>query len=222
MPIKQLFVAAALLAGSVAQAQAYTLFDNLSNGAGSGYTTFDNGQLFQSFSNGASSSILTDLTLSLFVPNGDNGGSVVITMLPDDGDGLPDFGVSPLISTYLSDGAISLLVDGVYHLSTSIALDASQRYWIGIADAFDGITGVASSVLWQSANDTNGVGVAGEFMVTDGSVLSVGTGVDAFGVPDGTGQPYVMEVLVPEPATLGILGLSLLGLGWARRRAAAA
>lgn len=222
MTFRQLALAAVVWCGAAISAQAGTVFDNLSNGSGNTYnvSALGDGPLFQSFTTGASASTMTDAYLTLLGTDGDSTGSIVITLLSDAG-GVPDSVLSTLGA--FSDATIFGLT-GDLHISTSFALSANTTYWVQVADAFDNDTvTVNSGTLWLTANDASGTGVAGTSSWSQQNIYTY----------DGNQEtaPFVMAIIdevsnnnvdTPEPATIGILGLSLLGVGWARRRRAAA
>lgn len=225
MSMKQLFLATALLAGASISAQAATIYDNLTNGSGQVWNLAGDGDgpVYQSFMSGGSASTLTDVYLSLFVGDANSGGSIVITLLSDSG-GSPDTILSNL-GTFGDDVIGALSSD--LHISTSFALSASTAYWVQVTDAYDVDNTTypnRTTALWQYAFDDSGTGVAGTSSLAAGNFYTWDSG-------DPATAPLVMGIIdeasnnnvdTPEPATIGILGLSLLGVGWARRRRAAA
>jgi len=123
--------------------------------------------------------------------------------------------------------------------STKIA-DNNADLWDGNIDAALNVTedGVSAPPINQAYTGTNTDGTAsanplGEFFVTYGAPAgAVSTWISTALFPAGGGAAYsfyatsailtVPGATIPEPGTLAILGLGLAGLGFTRRRKAAA
>jgi hypothetical protein len=153
--------------------------------------------LADSFSTGGSVMSLTDLKVRVSGDPASNG-DVGISLLADNS-------TSPgaLIATLGSIAAGSLGTDLVYDFSlgSPIALAPNTRYWIQL-------TTLNPSATWPFSSDVSGTGVASEFFFSAGDTA-----------PNFIG-PYLMrvEATVPEPGTVGLVGLSMLALAMLRRK----
>jgi len=183
-------------------ASATVLYDNLSASIDGEDPIASFGPIADSFSTGGSAMSLTDLKVIVSgAPT--STGDISISLLADNG-------TSPgaLIATLGSILAGSLGIDVVYDFSlvSPIALAPDSRYWIEL-------TTLNASATWPFSFDLSGTGVASEFFFSAGEV-----GPNFLG-------PYLMQVnaeaaLVPEPATIGLLGLSMVALAILRRKKA--
>jgi len=173
-------------------------------------------------------------TLVLSAANPGDGGSAMIYLVADNGAGAgPGQAGDP---TYTSTGAtfngftndvlIGTLADSSlsttpksYNFSitpsewsTVSALTAHNEYWIGLSDA-------GSSVEWSYDDATSdGIGYAGQSSFAFVEQYSPpGTSYPILPLVDGFG-PYQLTIQAPEPISLSIMGVGLIGLGVARRR----
>jgi hypothetical protein len=214
-----------LLALATPSAHATLVYDSMFQASVPGWPTDplnggDGPVLAASFSTGAGG-VLRALHL-LLQPGGDAAGSsgaFLVSVAPDLG-GTPD--LNPLDAVWssgsISDSAFADTGNGYWNLGFApipgnVALADSTRYWVVLASDSSNPT---SLMGWVFAGDDSGTGVAGEGWYIQCPLCdpSPMTG------PNETG-PYVMSVdiaQVPEPMTLGILGLGLAGLGIVRCR----
>jgi len=214
-----------LLALATPSAYATLAYDNISQASVPGWPTDplnggDGPVIAASFSTG-SGGLLHALHL-LLQPGGDaaaSSGAFLVSVAPDLG-GTPD--LNPLDALWssgsISDSAFTDTGNGYWDLgfdpiAGSVPLAGSTRYWVVMAS--DG-SNPTSLMGWVFASDTSGIGVAGEGWYIQCPLCepSPMTGSNETG-------PYVMSVdvaSVPEPISLGILGLGLAGLGAVRYR----
>lgn len=205
-------------------AQAGPLYDNIHSGtdATSSPAGFDlvaypansgAGPLYNSFTTSAAGDLVNQIQLVLNSSGDPNDGGSFIISVVGDSFGSPDLGTIVATSGLVSDSVLSTdsFNGGIYTWTFSaVALDPSTTYWVMLEDACnpDGPGGqcTASSAQWAFAVDATGVGVAGnQWGDTTGFTLN-----------SDLNPPF--EMTVPEPATLSVLGLGLLGLGYFRRR----
>ncbi len=189
-------------------AHATTLYDNLyaaSDGADPVGTLPDGspwGPLADSFSTGSSSFSFGDLKLLLGAGSPTDGGSITVSLFSDSGTA-PASSLD-LLGT-ISDSALSSTPSIVDLTFGPIPLAANTRYWIELADA-----GLANgdSVSWSWTYSVSGPGVGSEFFYNLASGVS----------PNDPNGGYQMQIAVPEPITLSLLGAGLAGAAAFRRR----
>lgn len=113
---------------------------------------------------------------------------------------------STLATTGLGTSIVSLTVAAT-SVAAVAATTTNNEYWIGLVASSAG-----SSFDWYFNGNANGTGTAGQaFFNNYGG--AVGSLSDA-------GGPYQLQVSTPEPTTLAVLGASLAGFGYFRRRRA--
>lgn len=177
---------------------------------------------------------LTSVTLRLSDSTSDTG-SVLVYLVPDNGSSLPThtggdtLTNATLLGTILDSTINSTSTAGgcSFGASPQISLCNTKLntyaplsvgdYWIVLAAGNDPNNGnsnaAATTALWWRDTDNistgGGVGTAGmDRISTANSTVSNGF---------TTGQ-MEMQVTTPEPASMAVLGASLFGLGFARRR----
>jgi hypothetical protein len=211
-------------------AQAATLFNNLPPAATintSDPIAGDGPQQFNSFTAGTTGTVGT--IQLLLDATGDSGGSVDVAVYSDSGLDTPG-------TTLIKD--LGKVFDSQLTGSATVApftglditgLTPGDRYWVVLTDLGTASPIPQSDIGWSFATDDSGTGVSGEFNGT----TQLGTSANS------ASPPYMMCVSdtstdlgchaapplpppsVPEPATLGILGVGLAALGFVRRRRSA-
>ena len=208
------------ISGGAAQA-GYVAFNNLSNG-GAGNDAVANvsnggaGPLAQSFSTTSAGSITG---LKLFLGGGGIDADSIVITLHNDLSHSPGSVLGSSLT--VSDSLVPAGAGGVYTLDNLqlanlfAPLTASTRYWIEIHDLYAGNNPLlATNVTWSLAQDASGTGVSGQFTMDAGTVGSNSGAI----FPAVNRAPLLMEVDVPEPMTLAVLGVGIAGLGWVRNR----
>ena len=174
-----------------------------------------------SFTDSGDGSFAISLLLSASAPG--DGGSATVYLVPDDGSGgsdgiagLPTITSSPTyaFTSYAGAETIGTVADS--SLTTTPALvtltanaipTADDEYWVVLDE-----TG-STSILWSYELAGGGTGTSGQ--------ASFGNFAGGNLEPSGDGGgAYSMQVDAPEPASLGILGVGIAGLGYLRRRKA--
>ena len=190
-------VVVASIAPTTANA-AGVIFNNIfaNSGGADSFTLF--GPLAQSFI--ASGTVLTDVKLRL---EGDNqtSGSITVQLFDDNGGPSP----GTLVGTVgnLSDSFLTN-PSSIFDFPVSLPIISGARYWIQVTASG------GSSAAWSTDIDYNGTGVPGEYILNSGTV---------YDIVNEVGVAYQMQLSsIPEPATLALMSLGLVGLGFGKRR----
>lgn len=217
------FVALAAVAligvGSVASARADVLFDNTGNAAvGSdaiaNYST-GAGPIAESFTTSSSAVYLpyTAFTFDLAATSPSDGFSVAVALFTSAGSGPgktslgaihPDVQLASLGT--IADSSLSTTPSLVsVSASQALLLSANTTYWVELSSA-------SGSADWEyDAAASGGLGTTGEYSWNNYGGISRAGLISAHGGD-------MMQVAVPEPSSLLVLGLGLIGLGAIRRR----
>jgi hypothetical protein len=177
--------------------------------------------LFQSFTTGSSVTELSSLTLEGAAITPSDGGSIGVALFADNSTS-PAAAALETIAT-IADSTLADYLNAftVSLPSSQVALAPDTRYWIGVYDASPSL--LSSSFIWGEIAPTfnpDAIGVAGQYAETYGSTYPIPTTFD--GTTYGGFEMQLAVTAVPLPATLGLFGIGLFGLGFARRRLAVA
>ena len=229
--------ALAILTANVANAG--VVFDTVTGigpGVGSDGPAADGATIIAQSFTASPSNFTISLNLSATTPH--DGGSIMVFLSPDTGTnsgpggcgtpgpgvcGLPSF-VGPApgynFTSLAGSQAIGTILDSSLTVAPSLVTlkatppiaTANNEYWVTLEFS----SGASSG--WAFETTSAGVGTTGQGFLNN-----------AGGSPDlqplsNAGPPfaaYQMTVTTPEPATITVLGLGLVGLGYVRRRKAA-
>ncbi len=203
--MKKLKVAIILLATLLclaSTANADVIYDNLGSFNADVDPIASFGPLANSFSTGPSGFTLADVQLLLTLNNLPPTGSVSVALYSDSstspGNLLLNIGT-------LNDSALSSALSVFdFPLASTYTLTANKRYWLEVYSLDN------SAAWWGWSLDQSAIGVAGEYFYN----LDVPAS-NEYG-------PYQMKLsdtsAVPEPTTMLLLGLGLIGLAGVRRK----
>jgi hypothetical protein len=185
----------------------------------------DGDPAYQSFSTGSQAVTLSGLDLVGWVGSLTDGGSMSIALYASNSTA-PAATPLDVLGTY-ADSSLTTYLNGfsVPVAGLDIQLAADTRYWIGIYDS--SAPGYSSSFDWgERFDNSDTVGATGQYTGIYGQVVpDPYSFFDAsndttyyFGPMDMAVSGVITGGSVPEPATLGLLGLGLAGIGFSRRK----
>lgn len=224
------FGACAMLASNVANAA--VLFDTINPPAGptigyDGPVSDSVSVLAESFY-APSAAALSKISLTLSATNPNDGGSVLVYLVADNGAGaasgvagMPTYTGGSTFTGYtnasllgtVSDSSLANTTVGSSTVSFNVlptlvtaaaATTANNEYWVALVASGN------SSFNWYYNANGSGIGTTGQSYFNNvGGTLSTSA--------DSTGA-YQLQVTTPEPTTLAVLGASLAGFGYLRRK----
>ena len=190
---------------------ATTVYSNLGDGNGGSLPVEGNQFWVSEFETGGTAMDLADVIFNLEASTGT--GTLTASVFTNSGNA-----PSTLVGTIGTISHSSLTVGSFSQETVTptnpILLAANTQYWIELT----GTSISTADALWEIGMTDAGTGVAAEFhdRVTAGVVDTT----DANNVSTNTIPEMEVDVssTVPEPATFGLLGMSLAGLGFIRLR----
>jgi hypothetical protein len=170
---------------------------------------------------------ISDITFRLAGGSAPAGGSLLVYLVQDGGNNLPSLsGLSLTNNTLLgsiAESSLTTLASNVLFTPTvgTGVISAPGDYWIALVNS-----ATSDTVVWERAGDLIGLDVGNNASNTNdglynshvqnsGSTLSMtSVNTNAFELQINVADP----VSAPEPASLAVLGLAMVGLGAARHR----
>jgi hypothetical protein len=143
---------------------------------------------------------LQDVTLSLLRTDPQSTGSLSVNLYFDSGSNTTGAFIQN-IGTLLDSSLTAGPSNYSFTSFASVSLTSGQRYWVNVLGTAD------SSAAWSVTTDTSGTGVNGEYAQSYNVVF-----------PTSSGATYQAQITVPEPGTIALMSLGLVGFAFGQRR----
>ena len=218
---RNVFVAVAMLFGSVMGAKAMPIYNSIVAG-GTTVTIPSNSTSYyaDSFTTDATG-VVNEIAVALNRTGSSTTGSVAISLWSNTGPGLGSPGGNApnaqIASTVVTAASLAQNQKSIYYWSPTVSTAANTLYWVEIARS--GVATPAVSFYLNATAPSIGSGVAG----TDDELYrtyTAGSGTSSTAPPEaqicvsGDGSCAAL-IAAPEPSTFSILGVALAGIGLA-------
>jgi hypothetical protein len=190
---------------------ASTIYSNLGDGNGGSLPVEGNQFWVSEFETGSTAMDLEDVIFNLEASTGT--GTLTASIYTNSGNA-PSTLVGTIGTISHSSLSVGSFSEKTVTPGTTILLAANTQYWIELT----GTSPSTADALWEIGTTDAGTGVSTEFhdRVTSGSVdTTEANSTFTNSIPE---MEVDLSTTLPEPATFGVVGLSLAGLGILRLR----